>query len=441
MTSVNRQYILYGAFALPLSWLTISLFIFLPKYYIDSGLVTLSGLGIIAVLFRVTDALLDILIGRYLEGKKSESHSLLKRIRITVMALSLAIFLVFYPAATSGFIFPQSLILGMAVLMLIATLTVVQISYDAVIPNLVSGYRERSTLISYRSAAILAGSLLASAVPTILYTGYSLSVSWLITGIILIILFNVSAALNEKFLRYKGEVRERVPIKRILLRASELIKEAPVRNLLIAFIFTSIGAALPAALILFYVENVIQSDNGPLFVALYILTAVISLPFWNWVGGKVEKNTAWMIGLLINAGMLFYIYTLGSGDEFRYGTAVIISAAGYGATLLFPTSMQADIVDYDQWRFGERRQAEIASVCLFTKKTFAALSLGVAFFVLGVSEGGAGQVDLDQEGVISMLKLFYALIPGLVSVAAIFWIIRYDLTDARLGGIQNDLLK
>ncbi len=434
----KRFCIQYGALAVPLFWLTISLFVFLPKFYIEQGVVSFQTLGIAAVLFRVVDAVLDVLIGRFLERSKKASYSLLKRIQVAALPLGLATIVVFTPSILSGYGLPPGILLLPFLLVFVVCLTAIQISYEGVIPNLASNYSERSRLLSYRSAGILIGSLLSSAAPFVLFQYVSKELAYLSIGIVIALLLNAIAILNARTISYSGEKAETEDMVNVFSRAKSLLAEAPVRNLVIAFVFTSIGAALPAALILFFVEHVIGSTRGPLFVAIYLLVAILSLPLWMLVAKRLEKNTCWIAGICLNAGALLYIFTLGSGDETAYGLAVAVSAIGYGSTILFPASMQADVVDYDQWKFGVRREAEIASLCLFTKKTFAALGLGLTFLLLGE---GAGQLEgaFKSAPQLVKLRLFYALVPALISIFGVIWVAKYRLKESDVNRIQSEL--
>lgn len=435
----NLQYLIYASLAVPLSWLTIAIFVFLPRFYIDQGIITFAGLGVLALVYRVLDAVLDVFIGRYLEGHKSKVITPFFRIAVVAPLLGLFIFIVFYPAITGYLYLPQNVTLIVATILLVVAVTTVQISYDSVVPDLVHDYVERSRLLGYRAVGLLIGSFLASATPFYLgYLGFDERSAWLIIGVTLALLFIISACLIFYSLKVTSKPMEQnIPLQKLLPRIKELLIEAPVYNLIIAYIFTSIGSALPAALILFYIQYVLGSTNGALFVGMYLLVAILSLPLWNFVSKKFEKNNSWILGILLNAGALFYIYTLERGDEFQYGIAVVLSAIGYGATLLFPASMQADLIDYDEHKNGVRRQAEIAALCLFVKKTFAAICLAGTFFLLGYTPGADVQFSTAKS--IEILRILYALVPAVCSMMAIFWISRYRLNKGDLRIIQENL--
>ena len=54
----------------------------------------------------------------------------------------------------------------------------------------------------------------------------------------------------------------------------------PFVILLIAYTVSAIGNNLPATLILFYVEYVLQSQLADFFLMLYFVTGIIFLPAW-----------------------------------------------------------------------------------------------------------------------------------------------------------------
>jgi GPH family glycoside/pentoside/hexuronide:cation symporter len=57
----------------------------------------------------------------------------------------------------------------------------------------------------------------------------------------------------------------------------------PFIILLIAYTVSAIGNNLPATLILFYVECVLQSQLADFFLMLYFVTGIIFLPTWIFI--------------------------------------------------------------------------------------------------------------------------------------------------------------
>ena len=64
---------------------------------------------------------------------------------------------------------------------------------------------------------------------------------------------------------------------------------------------------------------------------------------------------------------------------------ITISALGYGAVLVMPSSIQADVIDYEEHISGKRKEGQFIGLWSLAKKTVAALSAGLALWILGYS--------------------------------------------------------
>ena len=57
------------------------------------------------------------------------------------------------------------------------------------------------------------------------------------------------------------------------------------------------GNNLPATLILYYVEYVLQSKLADLFLLIYFVTGVLFLPGWIGVSKKLGKKGTWIVSM------------------------------------------------------------------------------------------------------------------------------------------------
>ena len=65
----------YGLMALPLAFVALPLYVFLPNYYARSFGLPLASLGVLLLLARVADALIDPLLGRWIDRLFAHSKS------------------------------------------------------------------------------------------------------------------------------------------------------------------------------------------------------------------------------------------------------------------------------------------------------------------------------------------------------------------------------
>ena len=102
-------------------------------------------------------------------------------------------------------------------------------------------------------------------------------------------------------------------------------------------------------------------------------------------------------------------------------------------------SMIADLCDWDEHKFGERREGVISSVFTWITKfgtSFTFLVSGVALYFSGFDESlGADQPD----GTITTLRLFFVGASVLAPVLAIFSLKLYGITEDSAYSIRKEL--
>jgi GPH family glycoside/pentoside/hexuronide:cation symporter len=203
---------------------------------------------------------------------------------------------------------------------------------------------------------------------------------------------------------------------------------------LISYIIAAFGSNLPATLILYYVEYVLQSKQADLFLLIYFVTGVLFLPGWIYMARKLEKKVTWLTAMVINTGAFLGVFFLGPGDAHIYGVLVFLSGIGFGATLAIPSAMQADVIDYDELISGQRREGQYIGIWSITKKLAAALGVGLALSILG-AVGYTPNVE-QSEQVQLTLRVLYALVPSLCNMAAFFIALAYPISRR----IHKDIL-
>lgn len=135
-----------------------------------------------------------------------------------------------------------------------------------------------------------------------------------------------------------------------------VLRNRPFLILLISYTIGALGSNLPATLILYYVQYVLESARADLFLFLYFASGILVLPIWIKVSRRVGKKNAWLASMAINTFAFTGVYFLGAGDEWGYAVLVVLSGLGFGATLALPSAIQADVIDYDEYLTGSRQE-------------------------------------------------------------------------------------
>jgi GPH family glycoside/pentoside/hexuronide:cation symporter len=421
----------YGAPGLVLAALALTFYVFLPKYYADVLGIDLAVLGVVVLLSRVWDAVIDPAIGALSDRTRSRWGR--RRPWMALGALPLAgtfLLLVRLPHIEGAW--AQAAYLGALTFLFFLFWTMVTVPYEALGAELSFDYDERTRLLGVREAAILAGTLLAAVIPLAVGAGLDTEgigdaererfwrVGLIYAGLVAILVGACLIAVRER-----AWTESQRP-KALLHGLAAVWSNRPFRILLAAYATSALGVSVAATVVLFYVEHVLGSGAGPAILAIYLGIGTAMVPVWILVARRFDKKRAWLLALSLNTGAFVWAIFLGRGDAALFTAIVVVSALGLGGVMALPPSMQADVIDYDEWKTGTRREGEYVGFWSIVKKLAAALSAGLAFPVLDLA-GYAPGASVQAPATVWTLRLLYVGLPSLCNVIAIAIAWRYPI--------------
>lgn len=418
----------YGLPAMALAMLGIVYFVYLPKMYVDLGIVSVAGLGFGILFTRIFDAVLDPWVGRI-----SDVHLGNERrkpfIKIALIPLVIAFAILLLPQLGTDLVSPVVWFLSGSVLFFVAW-TFYAVPYEALGTELSFDYNQRTKLFAWRDGLLVGGTLLAVVLVEGLrafFNSQAAAIFW--TGFLVILILIFSSIGLLAFV--KETIGQKVPGQERELGkvwASAWANKA-FRILLIAFVLNGFGAALPATLILFFVQYVLGADSGGLYLLLYLGVGIISFPAWVWISSSWNKKGAWLLASIINSGAFAFTLSIGPGDFFSFAVICVLSGFGFSGVLLIPSAMQADVIDYQEQLTGQRQEGGLVGIWSIARKLSAALGAGVALPILDWVGFIPNQIQSDL--VLATLSGLYAGIPVLCTLLAIYFIAKYPLSRAQ----------
>ncbi|PKL19513.1 MAG: MFS transporter [Spirochaetae bacterium HGW-Spirochaetae-5] len=431
----------YALPAFSLAVIGIPVYVYMPKFYTDVIGLNIAYVGGVLLAARIFDAVTDPAIGLLSDRTVSRFGRRRPWIAIGSFFTAAAVILLFNPSVTGNINLNYHF--AVSVFMLFLFWTIVVVPYESLGPELTFNYNDRNSLFSFRDGFLIAGTLAAAASPAIVkgitgaasspederYVFFILSVIY--APLIIISCLWCITVLKEKNI---SEKREHLSIIKGL---SYTFKNRPFLILLAAYTISAIGNNLPATLILFYVQYVLHSPLADLFLLLYFITGILFLPLWIKAAERFGKKNAWLSAMAINTGAFTGVFLLGAGDTVMYGILVFLSGTGFGATLALPSSMQADIIDYDELMTGERREGQYVGIWSFAKKAAAAFGVGIGLTILGLS--GYEPNIQQSESVTFTLRVLYALVPCLCNAAGFMIALYYPITGAEFEKIRKSI--
>jgi len=328
----------YGLMALPLAFVALPLYVFLPNYYARSFGLPLASLGVLLLLARVADALIDPLLGRWVDRLFARSQAQVFRFS-AVAALLLAagfIALFFPPVREHGDLLVWAACALLVCYLGYSALTLVQQSWGALLGG---DAPLRSRIVAWREGLGLAGVILASMAPL----AWGLPVTAAILCLALVLGWLAWTAAPAPVLAPAPASAQ----ADAGLQVFAPLRYKPFRALLAVFLANGIASALPATLILFFVQDRLQAPASmePWFLASYFLAAALGMAPVSRLVARWGLQALWLASMGLSVAVFAWAAQLGSGDSLPFIAICMLSGLCMAADLTVPGAMLAGLIN------------------------------------------------------------------------------------------------
>jgi Na+/melibiose symporter-like transporter len=394
---------------LPLAFVALPLYVLLPNHYAREFGVPLATLGVLLLLARLFDAFIDPLLGRWSDGLFARSPTVVLRWgAVAAVALGLGFVALFFPPVRG---LEPLLVWASAALALTyvaySALSVLHQSWGA---RLGGDEVQRSRVVAWREGLGLLGVVIASISPVAL----GLPVTTALLFIALVVAWVAwGRAMAPPAVPVDGQtLQSHVPPSMTLPWSRPAF-----RALLAVFVVNGIASALPATLLLFFVQDRLQAPPvwEPLFLGSYFLCAALAIPIWLRLVGRIGLARTWGVGMLLSIAVFAFAMVLGAGDFVGFLLVCALSGIALGTDLAIPAALLAGTIADN----GDRGKAEGAYFGWwnFATKLNLALAAGVALPILGALGYVPGTRDPQA---LQLLSMAYCLLPCALKLIAAF---------------------
>ncbi|MEM9097245.1 MAG: MFS transporter [Pseudomonadota bacterium] len=422
MRNTTLSVVCYALPALAFAALYLPLFTYVTPFYVAERGVDLATLGAAWIAIRLFDAVSDPAMGWLSDRTRLRWGRRRVWLVIATPLIVLACRQVFVPPEEAG--------LGHAVLWLfLLTLgwTMAQTPYAAWGAEIAQDYDDRTRITGWREALVLVGTLLT----TILYFGGGEGGDGLqLIALVLAVLVPLTVAAAVLGM---GETRQIQTTRLGFREGARTIASNPLfRRLLIAFFINGAANALPASLLLFFVEYRLGAPEALAWlVPLYFVCAVIGVPLWTWVSRRSSKHRAWGGAMLYTCAVFIGCLFLGEGDVTGYAVVVVLTGLALGADMSLPPAIQADVIAVDERDTGAARAGIFFAIWQVATKAALAISSGLGFIALGWA--GFEAMEGNTETALITLSILYAGVPVALKLIAIALMWNFPLDRSALG--------
>jgi Na+/melibiose symporter-like transporter len=164
--------------------------------------------------------------------------------------------------------------------------------------------------------------------------------------------------------------------------------------------------------------------------------ALVSVPFWLLLTKRYGKHRVWVGAMILVCAFFVWVPFLGEGDAWWLLVISLFTGFGLGADLVLPPAMQADVVDLDELRHGEKRTGIFFAVWSIAVKLSLALAAGIGFSVLELVDFQRVVGD-NLPGALLTLAILYSIVPVIFKLAAISLMWGFPLTAAKQAQIRR----
>ncbi len=415
----------YGLPALPLALLTLPVFVYIPPFYAESLGIPLAAVAQALVVIRLADAFSDPLIG-YAGDRFPARNRRKVWLTASIPVVAVAAWFLFSPGETAD----TGHLIGWGVALSLGwTMAIVPLSAWGA--ELSTDYNERTRIAGTREALVLAGILVATALPALLPLLGQESPRAVLTALAIIVAagFPLAALVT---LAIVPEPQDR-SVNRIAALAGlkAMAANRAFLRLVAAFLANGIANAFPASLFLFFVTHRLQAEEATgLLLLTYFLCGLVSVPVWVAIAARTGKHRAWMAGMGIACAVFVWVPLLGPGDITAFLVISALTGLMIGADLALPAAIQADVIDADTAETGEQRSGIYFAAWGMATKLALALGAGLALGLLPGFGFDPGRGIVTESGV-TALAVAYSSAPVAFKLLAIALMWRFPLTAER----------
>lgn len=406
----------YGLLAMPLAFVALPMYVNLPHVYATQYAVPLASLGLVLLSSRLIDAFIDPGLGRASDAlyRHGPQRVLMAAVVLALLLLASFVALFFPPsfAQTASYV-------GWVTVCVTAchlSYSGLSILHQAWATRLGGGPLQQSRVLAWREGLGLWGVVLASLLPAL--------VGWTETAMILGVMLSLGLvswrwALSQRATKTPTVVSESSSFSMALPW-----QQSAFRKLLLVFLLNGIASAVPASLVMFFVEDQIRASASmaPWFLGVYFLSGVLSLPLWLSSIQKFGLPKAWAAGMLLALMAFASVSVLGPGDEMAFMAVCCVSGMALGADMVAPGALLNRVIDH----LGHRGEAEGVYLGWWNLISKFNLALAAGLCLPLLAYWGYTPGVHNPEG-LQALSLAYGVLPCVLKAGALmalvyFWI-------------------
>jgi glucuronide carrier protein len=412
--------------------------LFLLLYYTDVVGISAAAVGTMFLVVRFWDAVADLFAGRLVDKAQTRWGKFRPFIlfgSVPLLLLSVATFSVPAGLSLNGkhiYMYVSYALLGLLY-------SLVNIPYGSLAAAMTQSPTERAKLATWRVyGSNLTILMLAFVVAPQIKGSGNLQRSLTITTLAFVVL---GAGLYLfTFFTAKEQVQRDVPVVSLRQSFATLKTNRPLIMLCVSSLLFLTGMIAASTVGAFYARDVLGDAN--LFIWMTLLqtagtfaVAVFVPRIVRTLGKKKGYIGLGVVGVVAGAGIAL---SPASTPGFAFFFFFLLGV-GVGGVNTLMWAMEADTVEYGEWKTGVRTEGTTYALFSFTRKMGQALGGAAAAFTIGLGGYVSGKGVVQTDSAVNAIKVAAGLVPAAFILAALALMFLYPLTEKLFRDIVGEV--
>ena len=382
--------------------------LYLMKFATDILLISPVMMGFIFGLSRIWDAITDPLAG-YLSDRTNFSMGRRRPwMMVSAPFVCFSFIMIWYQPFELSVEF-STLWIAVAVLLFYSAMTAFNVPHHSLGAELSPNYHERTKVFGVRHMVWNCGSLLALLAMHQLIVGNNprkdaFDIA-LIAGLITFALIIWTVFRTQERKEYQGR-GEKNPVTAF----ADVLKNKHAVLLLVVFFIENLGFATIGILTPYVAEYVVlRPERTAIYILTYLVPCILSVPVWISLSKRIGKKKTWLISMVLTGLGFGGMFFLSAGADTLILLLAFVCGVGAGSGAAMAPSIQSDVIDYDEYLTGKRKEGTYFASWNLVFKTATGITFMITGFVLGAS-GFVPNQDQTESAKFAILFL-YAIFP------------------------------
>ncbi|TGM38008.1 MFS transporter [Leptospira biflexa] len=424
--------------------------IYLLKFYTEIVGLNASLAGIALSISVIWDAISDPLMGRISDQTRTRFGRRRPYIFIGGILLSIAVLLLFSPPEIASQL--GKFIYLLSVYLLVNTaMTIISVPHIALGGELSFERNERTSVFGWRLFFSNIGMLIGMIVPAAILQSLgdetakeNIITSRTVAGEIVSLVILVSSIITFWVTKGKDKIQtDRSKQLPFFISFGSVLKNKMFLVLLFAFVIATIGRTFNSAIALYYYEYRLGLKESQVVINIllpFFLVLMLSIGFWVWISKKIGKKIPAFFGVFGLGLLTVIVYPLFPYGELRPPLIAAFFGGIFAGSILIMDSILTDVVDYDEFQTGEKREGLYFGIWKMGVKFSQAFGIAITGFLLDIIGFQNGMTTQTPE-VGFRLALIFGPGVGFFFILGSIIFLFFPLTDAKHIQVQRILTK